>query len=651
MGIFDFGKTTTETSKQRFVVAKGNAKLKEQLKGEVENRESRFAKELGEQHPFDYIQTENLYKTFGLVTGVIDKYVDFIVSGGFYVKAEESPQGANAETIIEDYFRDIQFDSLLRAWVKEALIKGSGYLELAGNKEEVPEEMKVLDAKWMYLKRDNFGKLEAINQIKLNKRGTTQIVSKKDFISFKPYEVAVLNFNKIGDMAYGLGIVEPAIKTINDFLGANKAMHKMLDRKANSPIHAKLGDLDKDIIPTAEDVSTFGQELQTLTNETEWATGPDVSFNVLDFGNVGDKFARVLDSDNDILFAAFQVPEVLLGRGNIPEGLAKVQLEAFDRNIKSKQAEIEKVIEEQIIRRILIANGIDVHVEFEWGMPSEEDKNLRLTKVTELLRLGPFMLNPSTVLELEREALRLLELDVDKITPPDIERAEQEAQSQPVVPGAQRKAAEKLREIKALKELHKNHYHIERMDFTQDYSLKEWLGFNYLDYIKHIIDQVRNDGFDDLVATSAIDLEAGKFTSEQVEELRDIMTDGFAKQKTINEIASEIEEKVTPGDSWALKDGKFELDKDGNRVLAISAVFRPNLIARTESTRLAANGAIANYTDNGIESVRYISALSQRTCSVCDALNGEIFPVNESYGIIPVHPNCRCTFSAVTLLD
>jgi SPP1 gp7 family putative phage head morphogenesis protein len=644
MGIFDFNKKITETSKPRFVLARGRTKSSEALKGQVETKDTKFSKELGEPHPFDYTTTENLYKSFGLVTGVIDKYVDFIVSGGFYVKAEDSPVGANAETIIQDYFRDVEFDSILRAWLKEALIKGSGYLELSGKPDEVPKELKILDAKWMYVKRNNFGKIENINQLKLSGRSNLRTVSKNDFTSFKPHEIAILNFNKIGDMAYGMGIVEPAIKTINDFLGANNSMHKMLHRKANSPIHAKLGDLDKDIIPTAEDVSTFGKELQTLTNQTEWATGPDVSFSVLDFGNAGDKFGSVMKSDNDILFAAFQVPEVLLGRGNIPEGLAKVQLEAFDRNIKSKQAEIERIIESQIIKRVLIANGIDVHVEFEWGQPSEEDTNTRLVRITELLKL--FNISPEMRLELEKESLRLLNLNTELVTPPEEEREEQEAETQPAVPGANRKASEMVKKLKKI-----NEYHFHTEDLKTNYSLKEWLGFNFLEYLTHILDQVRNDNFEMVLAENPMELEAGRLSQDQVDELREVMAEGFAEGKSINDIAEAIDERVKPQDLYRTKDGKMVLDINGKPILALSSAFRGNMIARTESTRLAANGALSNYSDGGIEQVRFLSALSQRTCPECESLNGQIFPLNESFGLIPVHSMCRCTFTPVTLLD
>jgi len=84
---------------------------------------------------------------------------------------------------------------------------------------------------------------------------------------------------------------------------------------------------------------------------------------------------------------------VLLGMANIPEGLAKVQMEAFQRRIQSIQAELEKIIEGQIFKKVLNANGLvknskgtEIHVEFEWGTPSVMELEGRLKLITELVK-------------------------------------------------------------------------------------------------------------------------------------------------------------------------------------------------------------------------------------------------------------------------
>jgi len=59
------------------------------FKGEVERNERKFPVELGEEHPFDFSQMEGLYKKFGFANGVINKFIDFVVGPGFYIKSED----------------------------------------------------------------------------------------------------------------------------------------------------------------------------------------------------------------------------------------------------------------------------------------------------------------------------------------------------------------------------------------------------------------------------------------------------------------------------------------------------------------------------------------------------------------------------------
>ncbi|CAK0754665.1 hypothetical protein CCP3SC1AL1_2110002 [Gammaproteobacteria bacterium] len=71
------------------------------------------------------------------------------------------------------------------------------------------------------------------------------------------------------------------------------------------------------------------------------------------------------------------------------------------------------------------------------------------------------------------------------------------------------------------------------------------------------------------------------------------------------------------------------------------------MIARTESTRVAAEGAINNYKDNGIQQVQFLSAMSDRTCPECEEKNGRIMSLEEAKSTIPVHVYCRCTWIPV----
>ena len=126
--------------------------VKEQVKGLVDRKQIKFPEELGEEHPFDSKEAEEIYKKFGIVSGAIDKYVDWIVTN-FYIDSDDK----RAKQIIEDWIKEVYFHLHLKNWVKEALIKPAGYMELGGNKEEVPKGVKVLDANHVYIQRDKYG--------------------------------------------------------------------------------------------------------------------------------------------------------------------------------------------------------------------------------------------------------------------------------------------------------------------------------------------------------------------------------------------------------------------------------------------------------------------------------------------------------------
>lgn len=416
-------------SKRSYLIAKGNPSITE--KGLVEQKIVQFPKDLGEEHPFDFSIVENLFKKFGLVAAIVDKYVDFIVGPGFFVRSDDD----RAQKIIEDFLRDTQFSSLLRAWLREALLKGNGYLELGGRPDEVPQGMKVLNAKFMFIDRDKEGELQGYNQY----MGNLKTVSKSKIEKFNPFEIAHIPLNVVGDCPYGLGVVYPAINTINQLIGARVNTTVLMERKTNSPYHVKIG-MDGEN-PAQADIDEFRSKLEYMKNDHEWITGPGIEIDAVQFGNFMDKLTPILDYYTQTLFAEVQIPEVIMGHGSIPEGLAKVQMDAWERTIGAIQEETEKIIEEQIFRRVLRANGLDAHVEFEWGAPSNAEKNERVLKITELLKI--IDLSPKMKDMLELELAQLMGLNVALLEDDQEQRDREEDRRQPIVPG-QNREEEKL---------------------------------------------------------------------------------------------------------------------------------------------------------------------------------------------------------------
>ena len=175
--------------------------------------------------------------------------------------------------------------------------------------------LRVLNANYMYVVRNNYGEIEGYNQY----RGGFNKFERESIIEFKPYEIAHFNFNVVGDSAYGLGITYPALATINNLLQNQKDLHVLLNRKANNPYDVKMGGVinGKYYKPNPADDLSMGKRLEYLHNKHEWVHDGLTEIKVLDFGNIGDKFDTVLNYDRDMLFYIFQIPAVLMGMGKI----------------------------------------------------------------------------------------------------------------------------------------------------------------------------------------------------------------------------------------------------------------------------------------------------------------------------------------------
>jgi len=616
--------------------------------GFVENKPaSAITKELGEAHPFDPKFTEGIYKKVPIIFGAVNKYVDYIVGPGIYVSSEDE----RAQEIINMWIRDNQFSSILRQWVKEALIKPGGYLELGGAqkaKKGEKKRMKVLDGCCMYVLRDEKGNIKAYNQYMGAMSGA---VDKNKIVAFKPDEIAALHFNVIGSDAYGMGIVYPVCTSVNNLIGAEKHMHMLMERKANAPLHIKVGTVSSDGQVFDADpgtVSAFGQELESLTNRTEWVTGPQVDMSVVDFGQIGEKFQFIIEHDLKMLVYGLQIPEVILGGGNIPEGLAKEQGDAHEKIIRSLQEEIEKVLEQQVFARILEVNGLSgTRVEVEWGEPSTQAQNEKMAYLTTLLS-NP-QLQPALRNMIEKDIARMLGYNAELLLEPEEKREEQ--LPQPRVPGANNPRANNSitvqstppQPIASIAPLPTSP--TGGVDpYNEDVRIEEWLGFNYKQYLDYVLDAVSKDNFELLRALDSVEIQAGKLTDPKIELLREVLRDGFKNGNTIKEIAQAIKEEVGVDDLYEIKDGVVT-----DKVL-VAKEYRPVLIARTESTRLAAEGARKNYAANGIAQYKVIASVGSRTCSTCEGMNNRVFSVDETPPL-PLHSNCRCTIVPVTRLD
>lgn len=79
---------------------------------------------------------------------------------------------------------------------------------------------------------------------------------------------------------------------------------------------------------------------------------------------------------------------------------------------------------------------------------------------------------------------------------------------------------------------------------------------------------------------------------------------------------------------------------------------RATTLARTEVIRSHADAKLNHFESSGLSDVvgeaEISTANDSRVCEQCAGLHSNRYKIREARGIIPIHPNCRCTFLPVT---
>jgi len=655
MGLFNFGKKESNVSERsiatiRSSIGNTGTYIKEVLKGLVDIKKIRFPVDLGEAHPFDYDRVEKLVKKYGILSAVIDKHVDFMMSGGISVKTETK----RAEEILNDFMKDFEFDTNIRVWLRQAFAVGFSPLELSYDTDKAIDGMKILKASTIYVNRTEKGVVEGFKQY-------TKDITKyngKEVENFKTFEIADLNFNVYGDEYYGLGIIYPAMTLIDNVIGSNKEMHTIMKRKANNPIIFVGGDRTakdgKGEYPDKTEMDNMGSQFEWLNNKHEWTITDFWKPMTLDFGNIGDKFQFIIDNDVEMLYSAVQIPSVIMGKASVPEGLAKIQMDTFQLRIQSLREHAEKIIENKIFKPVLISNGIEEDTEVEWGLPSQDEKDKKSKVILEALK--NFNLNPKLADQLQMQLAELMGINPKEIVMSDKERKEEEAEEQPIVPGSNSKGVktqppepknnqEHLHTCNSCEDLE-----VHTVEELDGMKLKEFVGFNYSDYEQDVLMAVNKDNFEMLRGVTNNEIKAGLLNSKEISKLRVTLYDGFLNNKSVATMSKELGKRIDFKDRYRLKDGDFALNNNGDKILSVQASNRAIMITRSEVVRLSNKGAINNYIKNDIEEVRWVSALSTRTCPQCESLNGIIFEIGNQPST-PLHPMCRCSLAPVVRGD
>lgn len=108
--------------------------------------------------------------------------------------------------------------------------------------------------------------------------------------------------------------------------------------------------------------------------------------------------------------------------------------------------------------------------------------------------------------------------------------------------------------------------------------------------------------------------------------LDQVILNGISAGKTITEMAVKLDGMMSNG------------------------LYNAYRLVRTETMHYLNQATLMAYKDRGVKRVEYLAALDERTCETCGPLNGKTYVISRA-PILPIHPNCRCTYIPVVDLE
>ncbi len=136
---------------------------------------------------------------------------------------------------------------------------------------------------------------------------------------------------------------------------------------------------------------------------------------------------------------------------------------------------------------------------------------------------------------------------------------------------------------------------------------------------------------------------ARKIVEREVAAIQDALKAGLAAGDSIPSLRERIKN--------TLDDGMHVYDDSGTLTRVVPTDAWAETVARTEVSRAMTAGLLDVYFAAGVARVQWIAAEDERTCPVCDDLDGSIVLLGQQFAdgssAPPEHPNCRCTIVSV----
>ncbi|QDP54864.1 MAG: hypothetical protein Unbinned3891contig1000_62 [Prokaryotic dsDNA virus sp.] len=134
---------------------------------------------------------------------------------------------------------------------------------------------------------------------------------------------------------------------------------------------------------------------------------------------------------------------------------------------------------------------------------------------------------------------------------------------------------------------------------------------------------------------------------ETLSKVRLLATRSFEQLKGVTAAESSQLNRIF-ADGIAARSGPAEISRSIQQQLTSINKTRAHTLARTEVIHAHSEGQLDSFERLGVEEVgvqaEWSTAGDDRVCPRCAANEGKVYNMKEARGLIPLHPNCRCTW-------
>lgn len=202
-------------------------------------------------------------------------------------------------------------------------------------------------------------------------------------IQFHPDQIAHFKFWSRSDNFLGIGLVEPLVSTIHTVMGTRISMGDLIYRYGVPFTHAILEDGEP------EEVRRLSAFLKKISSKSSFVSNQRYRFDFPGVGRRVPDLSFALDFLTDTLAGGLRMPKpILLQAGEKSNRAVLEQLARWNmEDIIDLQESVSNIIEMQILKPLMVRNGISEVPKVKWFPMTEEREEIVLQNQKQYLAM------------------------------------------------------------------------------------------------------------------------------------------------------------------------------------------------------------------------------------------------------------------------